>query len=112
MATTELNDRTGYERIRALVDRIEYKPNYGYRVHDMPPFGALIQVVATVVDARRPGVRNSFFGHQAFVEYRLAEEQVYREVFELTLRWERHECAEYFKVDGQVIYDPHKQGSP
>lgn len=108
--------------LRSLAQRITYKPNVELIIYDshpgagaLPYSGPVVAVKYTTLDSTGRIARSDPF----WVEHRFDvpdtmwhgwadERQQVNLIFEFIRRVEVHEAREFFKVDGELVDDPHR----
>jgi hypothetical protein len=121
LAAPAADDLEVYRRVRGFLDRFAYKPGWRFAVTPPPSFWerGLLQVTLWTLNARHdpPGE-----GHPVELrgEFHLPDLQALDLdgvdgarylpdwLLEIILGMEDHEAREWFRVDGQLPYDPHR----
>lgn len=95
------------EDIKGILSRVTYRLGWKFRVYQGDTRGAMLEIIATVDDSINLGEftkleiyagippYDSEQGFLGWLFYRLREAEI-------------HECAEFLKLDGDVIYNPHR----
>lgn len=100
-----------FHAIEKLVDRVTYKPGFELRARQRLSHLPTIRMTAWVQDTRSTIKRNVHIEAEQSVPLMIPnEKEFYHWLLFAFLHneWERHEAAEWFRVDGQRIFDPHK----
>lgn len=97
--------------ITALVGRLAYKPGWSFKIAG--PGGRHLCVFARTADSDDPG-RMRTTQHMFEIPDLADDHAAARWIFDCLLLVERHECGEFFAVDGGRPFYPHHQdeGSP
>lgn len=120
------------DELAELVKRIRYKPGFelalegeyfaeeannrqfylGAEQYGFDPYHLHFKMPA--IDADDPNLeRRSFLQKQVKIDKilldRMDEEQMTRFIFHQIQKMESHECSEFFRLDGNKIYDPHRK---
>lgn len=91
--------------LAVLAAKLSYKKNWKFASHGY--FGSeCITVCAKFEDVNNPGTF-SIVTENIFPMEGLSEELVIRQIYNSVMTIERHETSEWFKVDGQAIYNEH-----
>jgi hypothetical protein len=114
--TTELREniqKAPYpEKLEALVDRLEYR-RWQFALIDLDrdqgSQGLTLRITTTGFDSYHPERGETYrVNHFMPVPPAAYNEQSWRRwLFEQVLLVERHECCEFFKIDGKRQYAPH-----
>lgn len=100
--------------VKHLVERrVRYRPNFDL-FFDLEPGGRnpRLRVMAHVQDTYDPAGRTIIVTHThpfpVHWEYQeIQEKHVIGWLFDCLKRVEFHECSEWFRLDGEMLYDPH-----
>lgn len=110
----KLKQEAPYPKVLAeLVERLEYRPNWRFRLahHDrgQDSIGLTLIIVTQGYDSYNPGDGETYrVQHFMPVPPAAYNEQSWRRwLLEQCLLVERHECCEFFKIDGKRPYAPH-----
>ena len=99
------------DAVHFIRERLTYKPGYTLSVHGLEDRLELSVSVPTGVDAKglTPGQYDVTYTELFTVEEvaHVTEDQLIEMVYWVLVRWERHECDEWFKLDGVAVRDPH-----
>jgi hypothetical protein len=95
------------DAINAELARVTYKPRWSFRAYDDQWEGQKIRILADVPDAYDPD-RTITLGVDSFLPPLNDEWDVRRWLFWRISRIENHEAREFFRLDGQILWDPHK----
>jgi hypothetical protein len=92
--------------VRSLLKRVSYMPGYTLTAYGRK--GGKVRVTArnTAADARRPERQKRLFA-AFYVDQWDTPETFHRRLFEFLCSIATHEVAEWFRVDGVLLYDPH-----
>ena len=112
------------ERLRALVSKISYKPNFRIEITTINERGMLtaaVRITAHVVDSTKPVVPVPITGSAEQPMIKIVtetpapmllieddEQLIVKMIYHMLREFETHECDEWFRFDGEVIYDPHR----
>jgi hypothetical protein len=90
-----------------ILDRVTYKP--GVRFYLEMSAGILRLHMQNPVTDSEPGkyAESVTLGYQIFPEHIQNETQFLGTLQELITRWERHESAEWLRLDGVKVWHPH-----
>lgn len=87
-----------------LVDAIEYRPGWSFRVYHDPFEGYMLRIEATVTDSA--SLLPDTLGINTYIPPMNTEEQFYEFLLWRLCRIETHEAREFFKVKGERYKDP------
>lgn len=93
------------DNLATLLEHFTYQPGWAFRVaqrHD----GIHLWISFEVADARNPGVQTQCV--ETFVPPHRSAPEFYRWLHWRLCRIAIHEVDEFFVVDGQRLYDPHR----
>jgi hypothetical protein len=93
--------------INRELDRIAYKPGFTFKAYDDQWEGQKIRIQAEVPDAYNPD-ETVTLGIDSFLPPLLDEWEVRRWLMWRLLRIENHEAREFFRLDGNILWDPHR----
>lgn len=113
-----LDTQRAWHRLQSLCERITYKPGSKITVERGTNSGEIVFRVSLhipVPDAKPPhamtAITFSKFVSASDVS-RMPEKWLVEYLFyELIGKFEQHESAEWFKLDGQHVHDPHPENS-
>lgn len=93
--------------IRAFLDRLSYKPGWEITAHEDPFEGQKVRIIAPgLPDSYRPG-ETIDLGVESYLPPLENLPELQRWLFWRLRRIEVHEAMEFFKVDGELVWDPH-----
>lgn len=95
------------DAINAELARLTYKHGWVFKAYDDQWEGKKIRIEAEVPDAYDPD-RTITLGIDSFLPPLCDEWDVRRWLIWRILRIENHEAREFFRLDGQVLWDPHR----
>jgi len=106
---TQVYDQTMDQHfIDAVMERIKYKE--GWTLDWITQDGLLLfEWKSTRPDSRTGEIGVGSGGPNFLRTYDLTEETLVRMIFAAALRFEEHECREFFMYDSQRPFDPHKE---
>lgn len=99
------------EQIRAHLGRLTYKPGWSFEVRDAAWEGPFVRILVEVEDSYSPGA-TTILGINSFIPAVTSPEALEHWLLQRIIRIESHEAREFFKRDGQVVFDPHADGQP
>lgn len=88
------------------VSGLAYKPGWTFKIGG--PLGGFLCVFATTTDSQVVD-RTRCTQHQFRIPALGSDREFSRWVFDCLLLCERHECGEFFQVDGRRPFMPHHQ---
>lgn len=98
---------------RELLKRVTYKPGVKLAFDPGESFGiATLTITSMVQDVNEPSRTIPLTNRQALppLEYMDRDEFIFR-IGDALMRFERHECDEWFRVDGKPVNDPHPESA-
>lgn len=107
------NDTTQW--CRSIVERCEYKPGWEIHISDGDLFNLgepILKIKFKTADSRFPdriisvGMSHTVPEH---VTMSLNKKRFIHWVLDMVMKVEIHEIKEWFKVDGEIFDDPHKE---
>ena len=99
-------------QVKACLDRVTYKPRTSMRVLSIGDGGTIpaIEFWFDVPDARNGGASRTAISMKAAVPRWIVTPEVFYEwLFEQVKHIEIHEAEEWFRVDGEMLRDPHAE---
>jgi hypothetical protein len=96
------------EAMQEILDRVTYKPGVKlYLGHDFQD--QLRLCISTPVTDSEPAkyAETITLGYLIYPDYIENETQFLGTLQELIMRWERHESAEWLRLDGVKVWHPH-----
>jgi hypothetical protein len=96
--------------IQAALERVSYKPGWRFHVAEHPREGLLIRIEADVPDSASDG--SLTLGINSWLPPMYDETQLVSWLRWRICRVELHEAAEFLRVDGRVLDDPHSGACP
>lgn len=96
------------KEIQKHLERITYKPGWRFKAYDGRWEGQHLVITTVVPDAYHPGKDTTLDVHSMLPPMRDID-QLNEWLMWRLARIEVHEMREFFRVDGQVVNDPHKQ---
>lgn len=94
------------DQINAELARITYKPGFTFRAYDDPWEGQKVRIEAVVLDAYNP-TETVTLSIDSFVSPMQDEWEVRRWLMWRIMRIECHEAREFFRLDDQILWNPH-----
>lgn len=95
------------KRLRALVERVEYREDYGYIVG----LTEGMRYPYVQIWHHRPcaitGKMGTGKGGKAYISEFATDSEIFQTLFGLAKAYEEHEVREFFKVDGEQVFGPH-----
>lgn len=96
--------------IQAVLDRVSYKPGWRFYVAEHPREGRLLRIEADVPDSATSD--SLTLGINSWLPPMADEAQLVSWLQWRIGRIELHEAAEFLRVDGRVLDDPHSGACP
>jgi hypothetical protein len=97
--------------LQAELERVSYKPGWEFRAYDGAWHGQHLQIRCEVENTYRPGETVPLDIHVVLVGGFESPAQFHRWLLKRIVEAEVHEAREFFKVDGQIVFDPHVDGA-
>lgn len=107
-----IEDRSPWDvdptRLARLLQRVTYKPGWSFHIE---PLG--IEVILDTADSADPSHRIRVAHHRHMAPGSVhpgawSDKDWLHWLFEEVIDIERHEAAEFFKVDGDAVFHPHR----
>ena len=98
-----------YLRLADLVAHVSYKPG----LEILPELnGELLQAVVfrEIADSQPPHAVGTIVSRHE-IDMSLSDAEILRVVYDALLECETHESLEWFRVDGEAVFDPHREDS-
>lgn len=104
------------EEVKAIVDRITYKPNWSIRTYIRHDLGKILQVIFEYETINANGsdgrihLESRILISQNEIEHGFHyrnEKEFIRHIFNIIEGIEQHESHEWFKIDGRQVYETH-----
>jgi hypothetical protein len=92
-------------------DRLTYKDGWRFLLYVTPWEGPFVRIEVDVEDSYNPG-ETTTLGVNSFLPPMESTDQLESWLMARIIRIESHEAREFFKRDGEVIFDPHAEGEP
>lgn len=99
------------KQINEHLSHISYKDGWKFEVHESEWEGPFIRILVDVPDTYNEG-ETTTLGINTFIPPTKDTEEFERWLLARVIRIESHEAREFFKRDGEVIFDPHAEGEP
>lgn len=99
------------EEIRRELERFTYKPGWTFQVGDHPREGQLLRIEGKMPDSYNEDEMIDL-GISSWIPPLPAPVDFWSWLHWRIKRIELHELAEFFKVDGKVLDDPHSDDDP
>jgi len=100
-------DKAVLNRVRALCRLITYKPDYVLSVSELSDGGGVLMQWSALVTHADDGHKIVATGRKWYVSPYAADSEILQTALMGALAMEEHECREFFKVDGQKVFNPH-----
>lgn len=95
------------EDMKGIVSRVSYRLGWKFRVYQGETRGAMLEILATVDDSVKLGEFAKLEIYAGIPPYD-SEKGFLNWLFYRLREIEIHECGEFLKLDGAVVYDPHR----
>lgn len=93
------------EEIRDELAQLSYKDGWSWTVHEDPYEGPYIRLIGTVPDTHSNDTIN--LGITTWLPPMPSRHYVAHWLFWRLERIENHECREFLKRNGKIVFDPH-----
>jgi hypothetical protein len=94
------------DALRRQLERVTYRPGWSMHLYEPKFEGVWISIRAELPNAYRPD-ENTVINVRSAVPPMPTGQYFLEWLLWRILRIESHECREWFKVDGEPLYDPH-----
>jgi hypothetical protein len=95
------------EDMKGIIARVTYRLGWKFRVYQGETRGAMLEILATVDDSVNLGEFAKLEIYVGIPPYD-SEKGFLNWLFWRLREVEIHECAEFLKLDGKVLHDPHR----
>lgn len=100
-----------YSKLADLISRISYKPGWKFELRRetflYSVTSSMLIITATVKDSRNPENTVEFVMQRMVPEYLTDQELFLKWVKHTLMECEIHEMREFFRLDGELVDDPH-----
>lgn len=98
-----------------IVESISYKPGFSIKFNREPRDVDMIEILfdyKTIdsTDFTKEAKLKDTLTIDLFYLKNMKKDMLIRMIYDKILDMERHEAGEFFRVDGELPYDPHKKG--
>jgi hypothetical protein len=100
----------GVSEIQEHLDKIDYLPRWTFKAHEDASEGPYIRFLAEGVQDSYDLEKTLDIGFSSFISPndRQSVETLLTYIRYRLERYESHECREFFRYDGEIVFDPHK----
>lgn len=96
------------EQIRAEMARVSYRPGWQMTVEEYGFEDPWVRIVCDVPDAYQPGAIITL-GIESPLPPMVDATALHRWMVWRLARIEEHEAREFYRVDGSIVFDPHRR---
>lgn len=100
-----------YSDLEHELTRVSYRPGWTFKLYPHEHEGTWIAIEFEVVDAYHPDKMQRQCVRSPIPAFLETPEEFHRWLLWRLIRQEIHEAGEFYRVDGKVFRDPHREGA-